>query len=406
MFELYYNERKLITNEQLNGDLLLMFEDTIVMRINFDTYLFEVMREDLLPWGLKGSIRKIDDDIDANTRYGRTMLIATANANANAIIGWLGSRALSLSRKNAKWIYNLLGFEQISDVVQKAKISIVCRAVSLLDNYWLKLDGDTNDWEHTNLRHNKLNEVIAQVSLHGKSLTLCGSLTSPELTTNGAYAKAWRRHKDGSLWLYKLGANGPDESKIEVMCSNLLDKMNVKHCHYEAGEDEGKYVCMCPLMTDDNTSIVSGMEFYSYCNINGLDMDKEILNIDSESIYKMWITDYLISNRDRHGQNWGLYYDAKTMKIICCHPLFDHNNAFSNEWMDNPDSLYQFRNSTIRDAAKYAISKVDFHFTAEITRKDFLTTKQYETFMSRAKELGIKTIDDTLTKALNSMSCK
>jgi len=69
----------------------------------------------------------------------------------------------------------------------------MCRAVSLLDNYWLKMEGDAATWAETNLRHNKLNEVIAQVALHGKSLTLQGSMQTPELTTNGAYAKAWRR---------------------------------------------------------------------------------------------------------------------------------------------------------------------------------------------------------------------
>lgn len=85
------------------------------------------------------------------------------------------------------------------------------------------------------MNQNPLNKVVAQVALHGKSLTLQGSMVTPELTTNGACAKAWRRHPNGKLWLYKLGANGNTESRIEVMCSNLLDKMNVEHVHYEAG---------------------------------------------------------------------------------------------------------------------------------------------------------------------------
>lgn len=39
---------------------------------------------------------------------------------------------------------------------------------------------------------------------------------------------------------------------------------------------------------------------------------------------EMWIVDFLISNRDRHGQNWGFYYDTETMEILGCRPLFDH----------------------------------------------------------------------------------
>ena len=391
----------------MGKSMLLMFENTPVMYINFDWCIHDVLCEELLPFTIKGKLRKVltfeeikSKDDDNQNR------IALFN-NEQVIKSWLGSRALPLSRKNAKWIYNFLRVEQLSNETEKSKITIMCRAVSVLDNYWLKLKGDTATWEEINVRHNPLNEELAQLALHGKSLHSQGSLCSPELTTNGAYAKAWRRHDDGNLWLYKLGANGNTESRIEVMCSNILDKMNVRHCHYEAGEDEGEYVCMCPSMTDDNISILPGMDFYTYCNANGLNFDKELLRIDADSIYKMWIVDYLLCNRDRHGQNWGLYYKPKTMEIVGCHPLFDHNNAFDNDWMHDRDKEYQFGNMTIREAAHRAMSRVDFHFIADITREDFITERQYKEFMSRAKELDIETrctYDDLIVKYMNKYS--
>lgn len=190
--------------------------------------------------------------------------------------------------------------------------------------------------------------------------------------------------------LYKLGANGSTESRIEVMCSNLLDKMNVEHVHYEAGQDEDQYVCMCPCMTTEREAVLTGMEFISYCNVNGIDADARMMEIDGESIYKMWIVDFLISNRDRHGQNWGFYYDTETMAILGCHPLFDHNNAFDIDFMRDMDAPYQFGEMTIRQAAKKAMEKVDFHFTAPITRADFITDRQYQSFCKRAKCLGLK----------------
>jgi hypothetical protein len=194
------------------------------------------------------------------------------------------------------------------------------------------------------------------------------------------------------------------------MCSNLLDKMNVEHCHYEADEDDGKYVAKCPLMTDDNKSILSGMDFISYCNVNGMNPDIEMLRIDLEAIYKMWIVDYLISNRDRHSQNWGFYYDADTMEILKCHPLFDHNNAFDVGYMENPDSAYLFGDMTIREAATYAMKKVDFYFTDDIVRDDFITERQYNSFIKRADELGIRTVklsfEDKLDKIVSDFYSK
>ena len=387
---------------------LIMFENTPVMSINLDEFIYDVLCEELLPFTIKGRIKHYETEgQDIYTQHDVTQIIIADRNNRNAVMSWLGSRALPLSRKNAKWIYNTLRVEQLNSDTEKSKITIMCRAVSVLDNYWLKLKGDTTTWEEINVRHNPLNEELAQLALHGKSVTLQGSLCSPELTTNGAYAKAWRRHVDGNLWLYKLGANGNTESRIEVMCSNILDKMNVRHCHYEAGEDEGEYVCMCPSMTDDNISILPGMDFYTYCNANGLNFEKELLRIDADSIYKMWIVDYLICNRDRHGQNWGLYYKPKTMEIVGCHPLFDHNNAFDNDWMHDRDKEYQFGNITIREAAHRAMSRVDFHFISDITREDFITERQYKEFMSRAKELGIETrctYDDLIVKYMNKYS--
>ena len=384
---------------------LIMCENVEVMSINFEEGVYDVLREDLLPFTIKGKLRKVPTYEEIKSKYDMTQSIIAQRNNEQVIVSWLANRTLSLGRKNAKWIYNLLRIEQLSSEIEKAKVAIMCRAVSVLDNYWLKLEGDTATWESINVRHVPLNETIAQVALHGKSVTLQGSLCSPELTTNGAYAKAWRRHDDGNLWLYKLGHNGNTESRIEVMCSNLLDKMNVSHCHYEAGEDDGKYVCMCPSMTTDKISILSGMDFYTYCNVHGLNPSEEMLKIDAESIYKMWIVDYLLCNRDRHGQNWGFYYDPKTMQILCCHPLFDHNNAFDTEWMQDRNAKYQFGEMTIREAAKLAMSKVDFHFTEEITREDFITERQYKEFMERAKDLGIRT-ECTYTDNVRTLASK
>ena len=369
----------------------IMRKDTEVVRVDFDNLVYEVINEKYLPYPIRGRLRRATSAENIRTQYDMTQSLIASRKNEEAIVSWLANRVLLLSRANAKWIYNLFRFEQTQTDEQKVKIAMVCRAVSVLDPYWLKFDEDTDiSWSKVDVKQNSLNEIVAQVALHGKSLTLQGSFLTPELTTNGAYAKAWRRHEDGLLWLYKLGANGNTESRIEVMCSNLLDKMNVEHVHYEAGQDEDKYVCMCPCMTTETKAILTGMEFVSYCNVNGLNPEEEMFRIDRESIYKMWIVDFLISNRDRHGQNWGFFYDTETMDILGCHPLFDHNNAFDIDYMRDMDAPYQFGDMTIKQAAKKAMDQVDFHFTAPITREDFITQRQYDSFRKRAECLGLK----------------
>lgn len=385
-------------------DLMLMSKDVPVMRINFDEGRFDILNDTLVPHVLKLKLKPVPTELP-KTKYEETQKRIVERTNQFAIISWLADRVLLLSRKNAKWIYNVLNIEQLTDDISKAKVALMCRAVSLLDCYWVKLENDVACWDTINLRTNPLNEIIAQIALHGKSLTFQGSLTTPELTTNGSYAKAWRRHEDKSLWLYKLGDNDNTESRIEVMCSNLLDKMNVRHVFYEAGEDDGKYVCMCPCMSTERVGILSGLEYSTCCNLRGENPSSAILKLDAESMYKMWIVDYLISNRDRHGQNWGVFYDLKTLRLLCCHPLFDHNNAFDLEYMKDDNAHYQFENMTIKEAAMHAIQQVDFHFTEGITRDDFLTDRQYESFMRRAKQLSIIMKPPTFEEKFEQLVC-
>lgn len=383
-----FDNLKTLSYDIDSNDILLMCRDVPVMTINFDLLKFLTLNEALLPFGLKGRLVRVPSFDEVKSKYDFTRRQFALDHNKEAVISWLASRVLSLSRANAKWIYNALKFEQSSSEYEKAKIALFCKAVSVSDNYWVKSASSSLCWDEVNIRKVPLNEAIAQIALHGKSLSVKGHINTPELTTHGTYAKAWRRHEDG-LWLYKKGWNGNTESKIEVMVSNLLDKTNIKHCHYEAGEDDGHYVCMCPCMSNDNLSIVSGSDFVSYCNRNKLDFIKEVEKIDSNGFYTMWVVDYLIANRDRHGGNWGLYYNPDTMELVSTHPLYDHNNAFDIEWINNPDADYQFNDMTIRQAASYAIKRCDIKITGEITRDDFLTDRQYKCFIERAKELHL-----------------
>ena len=144
-------------------------------------------------------------------------------------------------------------------------------------------------------------------------------------------------------------------------------------------------------MTNERRSILTGEDYYNYCTANKIAYKRAILLLDPDNLYKMWITDYLISNRDRHGMNWGFFYKADTMEITGCHPLFDHNNAFDEALMEDGDVPYRFDDTmTMREAAAYAIKRTDYRITEPIGHKDFQNARQYDSFRSRAEKLGIE----------------
>ena len=378
--------------------LVLMCANERVLSVDVGTGEISIHNEKLLPHSLKNRFKFHTKTKPPYTEQDYKYIIHYNFKNYWAVVNWLANRTLLFSRCNAKKLYQAYRLEQLTDESSRAKLAVTCKALSVLDNYWVKLPTDTTTtWDKINIRHNPLNKAIAQIALHGTSLplqgfsfSLQGSPEAPEFTTNGAYAKAWHRDEDGSLWLYKLN-DMQSTAKVEVMVSNLLDCMNVKHCHYEAREDMGEYVCACPLMTSDEISIADGLTFIGYCNRLGLNPDEELIKLDADGFYKMLIVDYLIANPDRHGQNWGVYYNPTTTEIISLHPLFDHNNAFDKSAMEDEHYKSHFFNKSLKRNAMMAMKKVDFYFTKPITREMFLTSRQYEVFMKRASQLGIKT---------------
>lgn len=364
----------------------LMLGDTEVLEFNLKESYFKILAANLLPFGLRGNLVNV---LDKNLSCVDAVL-----SNTRHIQTWLANRVLNLSRANAKKIYNALSIDQVEDDHTRTKIAIMCNAVSVLDNYWIRLKYGPQCWRDVNIRHNSLNDTIAQIALHGTAITVQGSLTTPELTTDGMYPKAWRRHADGSLWLYKADYSTEGKALTEVTVSKLLDKMNVQHAYYEQCEEGGKQLCRCKILTDDNHSLLPAYYYALHCKHNNLPFVQHVMQLDKDSINKMCIVDYLISNSDRHSKNWGFLYNPTSMVLIGCHPLFDHNNAFDPACMNNRDAIYTFNKRSMRDTAKLAMEDTDFHFTEEITRDDFQTDNQYNEFMWRANDLGI-TIKNT-----------
>lgn len=116
-----------------------------------------------------------------------------------------------------------------------------------------------------------------------------------------------------------------------------------------------------------------------------------VKKLDAENYYKTIVVDYLISNSDRHDQNWGFYMDNDTGELIGLHPIFDHNNAFDNgdmESISGGDSLMML-GKTKQEAAKYAINRCSFKIKSVFPEKFFPDNRSFMSFTTRAMELGI-----------------
>lgn len=363
--------------------MYLMHKNEKVLEFDINRNIYNVLNENMLPYGLRSIFQKYNTDMSDDEK------ITIRTNNHIQLIHFLAGRMLNIERENAKKILNAYHFSQDQTDYNKACIAISCRAVSMTDCYWIN-NGQDLDWNDIDPKHNHLNDIIAHIALKGSSLTLTGEPHTPELTGQGAYAKAWQRIK-GKTYLLKAAGRGGNEEDIEISVSNILDCFNVEHVKYEKHYFEDKSVSKCLNMTNDKLSIVSAEDVCGYCNRTGRDFMKTALEIDSENIYKMCVVDYLISNSDRHGKNWGFYVDNDTGDLISCHPLFDHNNAFDKEQMRDPaggESLI-FHGKSKRETALYAVQKCNLKCTIPLTKAHFLNSEMYCSFMERAVELNL-----------------
>jgi hypothetical protein len=266
---------------------------------------------------------------------------------------------------------------------------VLCKGLSVSDDYWIT-NNLKDRWADVNLRDNPLHETVAQIALFGKSLTITGQIRTPELTGQGAYAKAWFR-ENGELYLYKASTKGGREAEVEASVSSILDCTNVPHVAYELTQKDGRIVTRCRNMCSEQMSIVDADDVASWCARTDTDFDKLVRDVDGNLFFQTIVTDYLIANRDRHGANWGFFMSNDTGRIADIHPLFDHNNAFAEEFMDDPDGgiCQLLPGKTQREAASCAIKRCDFRITKEITEDLFPDEKSYRCFMERGCELGL-----------------
>lgn len=356
----------------------IKLKDTTVLEFDLGSGQYNVIRPDLLPILLRDRIK---DSSDMNSRLDDIR-------NYDALMNFFSHRVLSIKRMHAKKILNALHISQSNDLETIRKIMILCKALSITDDYWLTND-ENEKWADVNLRTNPLHETIAHIALTGECLTVTGKPHTPELTGQGVYAKAWER-EDGELYLYKASSPLGTESQTEVEVSDILDHTNVPHVKYERVDRGVNVYSKCKNMCNDDYSIVPAEAVMSWCSLKGKDFDQFVLETDSESFYKTLVVDYLIANSDRHGQNWGFYMDNHTGELVSMHPLYDHNNAFDAREMelsDGGDSLMLLGKSKL-EAAQYALKRCDFKII-DIPENIFISKKHQNCFLSRANRLGI-----------------
>lgn len=174
------------------------------------------------------------------------------------------------------------------------------------------------------------------------------------LGTPGCFLKAYEE-KDGIRTYYKLsnydsyrGIFG-HECVNELIVSRLLDILEIPHLSYQLvyavlcinGEEQKGYISRSVNFRKKNEKKIAFDIYYELHRENNespLDFAKRY---GWESyVYQMFVVDYLICNRDRHGANIEVLLDEGGKPHLA--PLFDHGLSLLFSCYDNLKSIQKF----------------------------------------------------------------
>lgn len=241
---------------------------------------------------------------------------------------WLSTRALPLNRAYADKLCLQMGIAP----GDSARVVEVGRGLSLNDSYWVVPEGFDGAFDDYNLFENDFSALLSLVAYTGRldAARLGSHGLTPELSTGGTLAKAWRIADDGTRLLFKASTEGyaPGEPLSEAATSAISAVAGIRHAGYWLDRWDGRTCSVCACFCDRETSYVPFAVATGKTSLPDVVATTMALGGNVfEDLVDMLVLDCLCANTDRHLTNFGLMVDASSGKVMGLSPVFDNGRA-------------------------------------------------------------------------------
>jgi hypothetical protein len=280
--------------------------------------------------------------IDKVYEENRIRLPLDLELSDEGLAKWLKRRTIP---RNRAYVENLLAKMGLN-IKDTLGIIDICYGLSLNDSFWVTPSVFDKSFAQCNLYENRFDEFVAEVAFSGMgSFSEPTPRTSPEFTTGGMLAKAWRRRDDG-IYLYKSGttgfANAGKEPYSEYYSAQIAEILGYKHTHYDLEVWKDMLCSTCKLWTDIDVSFIAIGRLVTAGGLPAVaDYYRELGKSFLQELTNMLIFDAIVANEDRHYGNFGLLIDSHTNHIVNTAPIFD--NGLSLLWSGMEDDLLNWR---------------------------------------------------------------
>lgn len=250
---------------------------------------------------------------------------------------WWQRRAVPVSQGNIRRILERIGITPQTYLEQNL-------GLSLTDHYWIKPVEAEYGWQDVNLFTNDFRDPVGEMQLSGQIddiPELSANAFSPSSSVQGELRKKWII-SDGKRYLIKGNHGGNSQESLNEVAASLLHQRQGKQPFVTYSpiqiQQDHPICCICESFTSDNVEFIPAIDvvesakkdnalslyehFITVCSAHGLDD-----SVTRSFLEYQILTDFILTNTDRHLNNFGVLRDTNTLKFIGMAPIFDSGNS-------------------------------------------------------------------------------
>ena len=253
---------------------------------------------------------------------------------------WWRDRAIPKTRHGARSALQRLGYSSTNSAL------VDNLALSLSDCYWIRPREERLTWKDTNLFTNDFVDTFGEITINRDHMIDLRKETRFNCATSqGELQKKWCIDKEGRRYMIK-GNYGQSyqQSLNEIFAAKLHEQQGFsEYTHYSLvrlqvdGNVEG-LGCMCYDFCSEDVECISAWELLQTIKIKQNEsyyypLKKVCLKLGmseekfSDFIDYQIMTDYLITNTDRHMNNIAIVRNPDTLQVLGFAPIYDSGNS-------------------------------------------------------------------------------
>lgn len=268
--------------------------------------------------------------------------VYTLNENGCLLLyNWLCDRTIP---------FNRIGYNRyISKASDKLLEMLSMYAVSLTDCYWVKPKDELIDWETIKLYNSSKIDSFDMVDYTRRNNEMYSSIN---LTTNGVLEKYWFLKEDKVMLAKRTSLSNEILNIREIIASKIYEKqglLNSARYNYIYNREHRIVGCTCNILTSESRELVTAYDLLSEYGLavkgrNSIcDLERCLQGYSAprfvfDALYKMFLIDYLITNRDRHLNNIAFIRDSESLNILDI-AIFDNGSSEYVEGVSPEESL-------------------------------------------------------------------